>query len=242
MQLLLPEEAAELLDMPVENLRRLCKKRAIRHYKIGRSLRFDMEGIEQFRSAKTDEPAEEACVPEQTSVNFGTVQVEVASIAVPPPEWRPDAEKLLKDAEYWRTRNPELAAYLLKKALRRPRKPREFIGYFNQRKFDQLASLIDTGRTLCDQSLYIIGASERARFVKIGRAKNPQKRLGDLQVGHPEKLKVLRAFPRAGDFESAFHDGLAEQRASGEWFRNCAALWKAVAYFEQVFVPRLEGE
>lgn len=59
--------------------------------------------------------------------------------------------------------------------------------------------------------------------VKIGRAKDPAKRLIDLQVGNPRRLKILFTIP-FGDEETAaaaelkFHSIFKDYRLEGEWF------------------------
>ena len=56
-------------------------------------------------------------------------------------------------------------------------------------------------------------------FVKIGRGKNPQARLDDLQIGNPEPLKIVFTIPGSALVEKAFHARFAAYRTTGEWFR-----------------------
>ena len=61
------------------------------------------------------------------------------------------------------------------------------------------------------------------RFVKIGKANNPQKRLKELQTGNPIELKICALIPcanesKAYDLEGALHRAYRDYRLSGEWF------------------------
>jgi hypothetical protein len=53
--------------------------------------------------------------------------------------------------------------------------------------------------------------------IKIGKAKNPLKRLHDLQVGNGDKLSLLVVI--AGDEEAELHARFKRLRTIGEWFR-----------------------
>ena len=44
-----------------------------------------------------------------------------------------------------------------------------------------------------NDDLYII-QSDKTGMIKIGRSKNPQKRLKQLQTGNPNKLKLIASF------------------------------------------------
>lgn len=70
--------------------------------------------------------------------------------------------------------------------------------------------------------LYFITTADR-QFVKIGIARDPLKRMADLQVGHPTDLVLsgaraysTRSAARAA--ESGLHTRLADHRSRGEWF------------------------
>jgi len=68
--------------------------------------------------------------------------------------------------------------------------------------------------------IYIIG-SENPPY-KIGISKNPERRLKNLQTGHPHKLKIIEL--RKTDskktklLESVIHKHLDRYRLNGEWF------------------------
>lgn len=66
-----------------------------------------------------------------------------------------------------------------------------------------------------NQKTYFIG-SEALGFVKIGVALDVEKRLKQLQTGHPHKLSVLLVLDE--NIESALHEHFSEFRAEGEWF------------------------
>jgi len=66
------------------------------------------------------------------------------------------------------------------------------------------------------KQIYFILAGE---FVKIGIAKNPKKRLRDLQTANPVKLNLLYTIPGDETLEKTLHLIFDEYRESGEWFR-----------------------
>ena len=68
--------------------------------------------------------------------------------------------------------------------------------------------------------IYIIG-SEKPPY-KIGISKDPEKRLRNIQTGHPHRLRILEL--RETDskktklLESVIHKHLSNYRMTGEWF------------------------
>ncbi|WP_454367398.1 GIY-YIG nuclease family protein [Streptomyces ambofaciens] len=72
---------------------------------------------------------------------------------------------------------------------------------------------------------YLIGA-EGSDLVKIGYAKDPDKRVMFLQTGSPMRLSILWA--ERGSYEAALHAEFREVLAHGEWF-NLTALGDPVA-------------
>jgi hypothetical protein len=62
---------------------------------------------------------------------------------------------------------------------------------------------------------YLIGV-EGSPLVKIGWAKDPEKRAAYLQIGSPLLLSVV--WMREGLYENALHQRFAEHRIRGEWF------------------------
>ena len=66
-------------------------------------------------------------------------------------------------------------------------------------------------------SLYFI-QSALTGMIKIGRSRDPQKRLKQLQTGNPNKLKLIAYFERMGWREKALHEQLSKWSLEGEWF------------------------
>ncbi|WP_318201074.1 GIY-YIG nuclease family protein [Streptomyces sp. SCL15-4] len=62
---------------------------------------------------------------------------------------------------------------------------------------------------------YLVTA-EGTHLVKIGIAKDPRRRLKELQTGQPMDLFLMWAVE--GDYEQALHDLFAAYRHRGEWF------------------------
>lgn len=55
--------------------------------------------------------------------------------------------------------------------------------------------------------------------VKIGRSKDPQKRLTELQVGNPNRLVILATISDEHD-DAPYHDKFYAYWISGEWFAS----------------------
>lgn len=69
--------------------------------------------------------------------------------------------------------------------------------------------------------LYII-QSDFTGMIKIGRSKDPSKRLKQLQTGNPNKLRLIASFNGQGWKEKILHESLKKFRKEGEWFDyNC---------------------
>ena len=66
-------------------------------------------------------------------------------------------------------------------------------------------------------NLYII-QSDLTGMIKIGRSKDPVKRLRQLQTGNPNKLKLIASFDGEGWKEKILHERLEKFRLEGEWF------------------------
>tara|TARA_B100000214_G_C23743328_1_gene524271 strand:- start:121 stop:417 length:297 start_codon:yes stop_codon:yes gene_type:complete len=67
--------------------------------------------------------------------------------------------------------------------------------------------------------LYIV-QSDVSGAIKIGRSKDPRKRLKQLQTGSPYKLKLLAIVPEKGNIEKSLHSSFSSYKKSckGEWF------------------------
>ena len=67
--------------------------------------------------------------------------------------------------------------------------------------------------------LYII-QTDKTGAIKIGRSKNPSRRIKQLQTGSPYKLKLLLILENQGNLEKELHKKLKpfKQSCKGEWF------------------------
>lgn len=54
--------------------------------------------------------------------------------------------------------------------------------------------------------------------IKIGWSLNPERRLAMLQVGNPERLKLVGAVAGTREDERRIHEVLAPEHIRGEWF------------------------
>jgi hypothetical protein len=59
---------------------------------------------------------------------------------------------------------------------------------------------------------------ETQGLYKIGIAKSPSRRLGELQVGCPFELNLINTFDGDSETESYIHKVLSVYRIRGEWF------------------------
>lgn len=65
--------------------------------------------------------------------------------------------------------------------------------------------------------VYFIQAGE-AGPVKIGHSARPRLRLANMQIGNPDRLRIIRLFEGGAPEELALHERFAEHRIVGEWF------------------------
>jgi hypothetical protein len=56
-------------------------------------------------------------------------------------------------------------------------------------------------------------------LVKIGKARDPERRLGELQTGSPHALKIEAMCRGYSRVERYLHDKCAERHVRGEWYR-----------------------
>jgi len=66
------------------------------------------------------------------------------------------------------------------------------------------------------EHLYLIQSFCTGAF-KVGRSSNPERRLRDLQVGSPFKLKIILVVKNQGTREKRVHDALHAFRSQGEY-------------------------
>ena len=74
-------------------------------------------------------------------------------------------------------------------------------------------------------SVYFLYA-KKARRIKIGYSKNPQKRISGLQTASPEKLIQLAVLNGKRELEQAIHLRFGYLRENGEWFRATDELFE----------------
>jgi hypothetical protein len=67
-----------------------------------------------------------------------------------------------------------------------------------------------------DEGVYLVRA---LHWIKIGVAKNVQKRLRDLQIACPMKLQLLAVVPGCREVEKSLHQRFETLHEHGEWFR-----------------------
>jgi len=65
--------------------------------------------------------------------------------------------------------------------------------------------------------IYVIFA-RGTNHIKIGWSENPQKRLGELQVGNSNPLELICTFDWPRSAELMLHRVWAKHRITGEWF------------------------
>tara|TARA_B100002019_G_scaffold291356_1_gene311314 strand:+ start:10978 stop:11289 length:312 start_codon:yes stop_codon:yes gene_type:complete len=72
---------------------------------------------------------------------------------------------------------------------------------------------------ILSQHLYII-QSDKTGSLKIGRSKDPEKRLKQLQTGSPYSLRLILIIENSGHMEKQLHNHLKryKERRRGEWF------------------------
>ncbi|WTK18303.1 GIY-YIG nuclease family protein (plasmid) [Streptomyces sp. NBC_01525] len=95
------------------------------------------------------------------------------------------------------------------------------------------------------EHVYLIG-SPGSSTAKIGRSKDPEKRLAGFQTGCPLPLSVLATHPGSHELETALHRHFAEHRLHGEWFDlgedPVEAFRAAISLGDGLFRPRPRKE
>ncbi len=63
--------------------------------------------------------------------------------------------------------------------------------------------------------------SDESGFYKIGVSKNPKKRIGQLQTGNAEKIRLISSFSSeiAYKIEKSLQNHYMPHRINGEWFK-----------------------
>lgn len=78
-------------------------------------------------------------------------------------------------------------------------------------------------------NVYFIKTSDNAQLVKVGKARDVNKRIRELQTGSSVGLEVMGVVPCSTDkealaIEKLIHENFYNLRVRGEWFRNSAIL------------------
>ena len=83
--------------------------------------------------------------------------------------------------------------------------------------------------------LYFI-QSYRTGMIKIGRSKNPKRRLKQLQTGSPDELRIIHVFNGLGWREKEIHIALADWkiRENGEWFSYKCVGSIPIEFYQQI--------
>jgi predicted GIY-YIG superfamily endonuclease len=76
-----------------------------------------------------------------------------------------------------------------------------------------------------DRTVYIYFIQSGYGAIKVGMAKNPEKRLANMQTSIPKSLRLLAAIPlpdrkSARALERELHDLFKDERIRGEWFNR----------------------
>ncbi|MEW6492598.1 MAG: GIY-YIG nuclease family protein [Cyanobacteriota bacterium] len=76
--------------------------------------------------------------------------------------------------------------------------------------------------------------NEDSKAIKIGRAKNLEKRMKSLQTSSPAELKLIKSIQVAGgkkaqELEQSLHQQFKEIRLAGEWFKAEAILLEYIS-------------
>jgi hypothetical protein len=91
-----------------------------------------------------------------------------------------------------------------------------------------------------NDNLYII-QSDVTGMIKVGRSKDPQKRLKQLQTGNPNKLKLIASFKGEGWKEKMLHERLRRYRLEGEWFSYDCVGSIPDSVYEQIIFGSLDN-
>jgi hypothetical protein len=88
-----------------------------------------------------------------------------------------------------------------------------------------------------DSYLYVIGGATGP--VKLGRSRDPLRRLADLQLSSPIKLDLIVAVPEKIFSEAAAHERFASQRLHGEWFQRSHSMNTWIGELRENYGTRL---
>lgn len=96
-------------------------------------------------------------------------------------------------------------------------------------------------RVSAGKCIYVVQPEDRP-FVKIGSATNLLIRLGEIQCGSPERLKVLLVLPGSLRLELAIHRALSGHGVRGEWFQLTPLVQQMIELLSTAELAELESE
>lgn len=73
------------------------------------------------------------------------------------------------------------------------------------------------------EKVYFLRSGARGP-IKIGKARDVQRRVDEIKAGNPYELRVLAVMPGGRAEERELHERFAHLRLRGEWFRPAAEL------------------
>jgi hypothetical protein len=84
--------------------------------------------------------------------------------------------------------------------------------------------------TICKDDLYFIRSGN---YVKIGRSKDPNKRIKQLSTGNPNKLIMLHIEIDKGCLEKVLHSKFNQYHYNKEWYRYNSDIRKFIEYLKK---------
>jgi len=82
------------------------------------------------------------------------------------------------------------------------------------------------------KNIYFI-QGEITGLIKIGQAHEPEVRLKLLQIGSPDRLKLLGSMRCFEKCESILHKTFYKDKVHGEWYRSSEKLLEFIAKFTE---------
>lgn len=77
--------------------------------------------------------------------------------------------------------------------------------------------------------IYFIQTADN-RFIKIGKADDPAKRIASIQTSLPQRIKLIATIPGGHEQEKALHHRFASLRTRGEWFHAAPQIIEFATY------------
>lgn len=90
--------------------------------------------------------------------------------------------------------------------------------------------------------VYFLADAQKPKFVKIGVAVDPQRRLFELQTGNPHTLEIKATTNGGYHLESALHRAFKDEWHKGEWYVLTPRLAAVINELQQVPVDPISEE